>query len=127
LSASKPKRWNIWVAFVATYMLVFQGLLGAVALGDAKASPMLDAFGNPLCITSTDSDSDDRTHTGLPDCCTVSCSMFAVASAGDRSSNSFSNPLPTATAALFPPVEVGTSPFTLDREQGSPRAPPPSL
>lgn len=105
-------------------MLVFQGLLGALAIGEAHATPMLDAFGNPLCITSSESSPESKPHTGLPDCCTVSCSMFAVAGASDRATNSLFNPLPEATAALFTLVAVHIAPLVLARGPGNPRAPP---
>lgn len=41
------------------------------------ATPTLDAFGNPLCITSIDHDgtSPPGDHSALPNCCTLGCNM----------------------------------------------------
>lgn len=130
MKALKPKSWNMGVAVVAAYMLMLQGLLGAFALGAANALPMMDVFGNPLCITSAEASAslpDERPHTGVPECCTVACSMFSALGAGDRTSSSLANPLSTPAAALFQPATVIIAPFTLERGPGSPRAPPSSL
>lgn len=115
------------IALVATYMLVLQSLIGAFAVGAAASSPMLDAFGNPLCITSSEAaeDNSDRSgHGTMPDCCTVSCSMFSSAIANAREAHSLHNPLEYAfvqTAFAFDSI---ASSFTLERGPGSPRSPP---
>lgn len=115
------------VALVAASMLVLQALLGAFALGTAAASPMLDAFGNTLCITSTDAaehGSHKGEHTALPDCCTVACGMFAFATADDRSPNSVSNPLVPALALAMPAFHVTLPARGVDYPPANPRAPP---
>lgn len=107
-------------------MLVLQGLFGAFATGAADAGEMLDAFGNPLCITSMDGGSqtpDSRDHSAMPDCCTAACGMFAPLAAENPSPHSLSNPLspsatvePTTGLAVFHPAP--------GHDPGSPRAPP---
>lgn len=113
-------------ALVAAYMLVLQAMLGAFAMGAATASPMLDAFGNPLCITSTDAavQSDGgRDHGTLPDCCGSACGMLAPLTVEDRTPHSLFNPIAPVQhvefardAAVYPPAP--------DHDPGNPRAPP---
>lgn len=124
---SRLKSWDMGIAFVAAYMLVLQALVGAFALGAAAASPMLDAFGNPLCITSTDSTdtgSDRSDHSALPDCCTTACSMFAPVTTEERTPSSVLNPFLSASDALTPAFETVAHFISPERSPGSPRSPP---
>lgn len=124
------KNWNMGIALVAIYMLVLQGMLGAFAMGAASASPMLDAFGNPICITSDNSvaDAPDPVrHTPLPDCCVSGCSMFAPVTADEREPRSLANPLSSSVTPLRAPDRVDVHAFTLERGPGSPRSPPAHL
>lgn len=118
--------WCRSTAAFAALMLLVQLFVGGFAVGGAAAdSPMLDAFGNPLCITNSDAQSGDeeRSHTGLPDCCAPGCSMFAPATSADRAPMALSNPLEGRTGpAIVPDVApVAASP---DHDPGNPRAPP---
>ncbi|SFI63236.1 hypothetical protein [Aerobium aerolatum] len=128
MRAFRLKTWTMGIAFIASYMLVLQVLVGAFAMGAATASPMLDIFGNPLCITSSsssESDGDRSTHTALPDCCTVACSMFAPATAQDGNpANWLSNPLVIETTRVSTPADSLPPSSPLDVGPGSPRAPP---
>ena len=113
------------VAFIAALVLVLQSFLSAWATGALAAAPMLDAFGNPLCITSVDHD--DTTpandHSKLPVCCTFGCNMAAPLLAA----------APEDGIALLRPIPADDVRF--DRSEafhiqgpghvpGSPRAPP---
>ncbi|MEO3385011.1 hypothetical protein [Mesorhizobium sp. CAU 1741] len=125
----RQKSWSLGFALVAAYMLVLQAMLGAFAMGAASASPMLDVFGNPLCITSQDTaaQSDgDRDHGALPDCCGSACSMFAPLTVEDRTPHSLPNPLPFALHVEFSSdaTVVLSAP---DHDPGNPRAPPVTL
>ena len=113
------------VALVAAYVLVLQALVGAFALG-AAASPVLDAFGNPLCITSAASpdSGSDRNHGYVPDCCTIACNMFAAVAAEDRTPSSLANPLPTLVEELIVAVDNVDRTPSPERNPGSPRSPP---
>lgn len=115
------------IALVASYMLVLQALIGAFALGAAAASPMLDAFGNPLCITSSDSTksgSDNTSHSAVPDCCTVACSMFAPVTTDERTPSFVINPLESAGDTLTPAFDTVQRLLSPERGPGSPRSPP---
>ena len=120
----KPRQMGF--ALVAALMLVLQAAAGAYALGMAASAP-LDAFGNPLCITSTDS-VDIRSglpdHNTLTDCCAVACSMFSAAATDERATPSVHNPL-ARVAGLFTPVFDAVKPVIApERSPGSPRSPP---
>lgn len=114
------------VAFVAAYMLMLQALVGSFAFGvAANASPLLDAFGNPLCITSAESAalSEDGGHSALPECCTAACGMFAHLTVEDRTPHSLDNPLP-AVAQGVATFDARVVTPVLDHDPGKPRAPP---
>jgi len=124
---TKLKISRISVALVAAYMLILQGLFGAFALGAAAALPMLDAFGNPLCITSSDptaSDTDDTSHSAVPDCCTVACSMFTSVATDERPAASVFNPLAATDASLAPRIDLVAQLLSPKQNPGSPRSPP---
>ena len=112
------------IALVAALIFVVQASLSVWAGAAAAAQPMLDAFGNPLCITSDDGSSlpgDD--HARQPNCCTLGCSTFSpVLPEPDRGA------LDVATFrgsdVLLPPGTVSTGLRGLDHAPGSPRAPP---
>lgn len=77
---------NRFVSFAAAAVLLLQMALSAWATGAMAASPHLDAFGNPLCITSVDGPGfgldgglpGGGDHSKLPDCCTFGCSMVSA-------------------------------------------------
>ncbi|MEP9375045.1 hypothetical protein [Mesorhizobium sp. KR1-2] len=104
-------------------MLVLQTVVGALALGTGPAE--LDAFGNPLCIASTDHSGagpKGSDHSKLTDCCAFGCSMFASAFAAPSEGTVefrlpvVSVPLPGEYKTSFAPVR--------DHDPGNPRAPP---
>lgn len=113
------------VAFIAALVLVLQSFLSAWATGSYAATPMLDAFGNPLCITSADHDGTTpaNDHSKMPACCTFGCNMASpllAASPDDR-------------IGLLRPLSSDDIRFDLfeafliqgpDYDPGSPRAPP---
>ncbi|MFN3765255.1 MAG: hypothetical protein ACK4R3_06760 [Aliihoeflea sp.] len=114
------------VALVAAYMLVLQALFGAFAAGASAGVPMLDDFGNPLCITSHEpgpSGGEGRDHSGMPDCCAPGCSMFAPATDGDREPHALSNPL-KVFRAIFVALPAIVATDDAASRPGSPRAPP---
>lgn len=65
-----------WTAFVAGFVFVLQTFAVAWTTGAMAAAPQLDAFGNPLCITSGDHDQGVPAgdHSKLVECCTFGCS-----------------------------------------------------
>lgn len=126
----RRKSWGPGFALVAAYMLVLQAMLGAFALGAAAASPVLDTFGNPLCIVSTDEatmpDGGQDDHGALPDCCGSLCGMLAPLTAEDRAPRSLSNPLSPFLQVEFAFEEV-VLPHASVHHPGNPRAPPVAL
>lgn len=117
------------VAFVAALLLIVQMVAGAFVLGGANAAPMVDAFGNPLCITSetTGGASDDgQRHAGLPDCCSTLCGMVAPTTPDDRTPRFLANPLTSVSVEHFGEDDhFGIA--TPDHDPGNPRAPPASI
>jgi len=71
---------------VAICVLVLQSFLSVWATA-AMTAPMLDAFGNPLCITSIEHNGTPPPggHSTLPDCCTLGCNMPSHLLAADPS------------------------------------------
>lgn len=119
--------WSRSVALVAAYMFVVQSLIGAFALGASAAPTQLDAFGNPLCITSSetaDKEPDRGSHSSLPDCCTVACNMFAPVTPDERVAHSLVNRrLPVSQPLQRPFRSINHA--RLDAQSpGSPRSPP---
>ena len=115
------------VALVAACMLVLQALIGSFAVGAAAASPMLDAFGNPLCISSASAADPmplESDRGAMPDCCAVSCSMFAPLVADQPHAHSLSNPLEIGSSEQnLSHRYTGPAPV-FERGPGSPRSPP---
>lgn len=117
------KGWGHWLALVAAVLFLVQSLAGGFAV--AADEVPVDAFGNPLCITSTDhgTPADGSDHGKLPGCCMLGCAASAavVSTPPDEASliiafrtELFGEPLPA------PVVIVQAD----DHDPGSPRAPP---
>jgi hypothetical protein len=111
------------LALFAAWLLVLQALVTAWTTG-AAAEPVVDVFGNPLCITSDGHDGAPAgDHSKLPDCHTFGCSI---------GSSVFAAPSAAAVAYWCPQVrkriEVGFHQAPCRRvhhhNPGSPRAPP---
>lgn len=117
------RRRRAATAFVAGYMLVLQLLLGGFMLGAANSGPMLDVFGNPLCITSGEVGHDSGGSTDLPGCCFGPCSMFAPLADGEPQQLVLENPLQELASVLRPQL-APLDPATSDCLPGNPRAPP---
>lgn len=118
--------WRNKTAIIAAAILFVQLILGGFALGTAAAGqPMLDAYGNPLCITSghASDDGDGMPHSALPDCCTPGCSMFAPATHSDREFVALANPL-SASCEAGAAVVFTNEITSTDHDPGNPRAPP---
>lgn len=110
------------IALVAAAVLVLQSVFSAWALGATQ--PMLDAFGNPLCITSADGHSPGPSdHSKLPNCCALGCMgvSHALPVSGD------------ADVVLVHPIDGSRTVYSgqrqifvapADHNPGSPRAPP---
>lgn len=114
------KKRHLMSAFLAINLFVFQLLLASLS-AQASTTPMLDAFGNPLCITSTQQ-SDDNLP--IPDCCTLSCSMFAVTENDDLKSNSVKIPFRLEITLIERSLIVSSGYDKAASNPASPRYPP---
>jgi hypothetical protein len=121
-----------FVALAAAFVLVLQAFATAWAAGVMPSGPMLDAFGNPLCITSTDQQTADHDgpagdHSKMPNCCTMGCSNASalLATPADDSGAW----LPVRLDAAEADFRTSNAVFVAfpDHDPGSPRAPPPTV
>lgn len=114
-----------WFAFIAGFVFVLQTFTVAWAAGAMAVGPQLDAFGNALCITSTDHDrsipADE--HSNLSDCCTFGCGTTWTTVAGPAGDVVvFRRPL--LGSDVFFRVHLVARPKAPDHEPRNPRAPP---
>lgn len=112
-------------AILAAMLFVVQMMISSWAMAGSVGQPMVDAFGNPLCVTDADGNpvNPSKGHRELPACCTIGCSAF--------SASLLASPVEPASAPL---VASGEPTFVLvrsvdpgarlDHDPGNPRAPP---
>lgn len=114
------------VALLAACALVLQSFLAAWAAGAMPSAAMLDAFGNPLCITSTDHDEADRSggHTGAADECLACCMALSQLAPSYGAGAVLLTRLRTDDHRLLP--RRGPDVRSPDHDPGNPRAPPPA-
>lgn len=116
--------WGSGAAVFAAYMLVVQAMLGAFAMGAANATPGLDIFGNPLCLTSMDGAGEHESpKSAVPECCSAGCSMFAPITPSDPTEHALDNPLDGPLAFALP-LEWLSPDQGHEYRPGRPRAPP---
>lgn len=117
-------RFRIWLALVAACVILLQASAASFA-ATMDHGPMLDAFGNPLCLS--DSVRNDKVpggdHAKLPSCCTFGCAVATpLLSPPDQSSLAGLVSLRGLDIRVRPErAPVVRAP---DHEPGNPRAPP---
>lgn len=120
----RHKRGSL-TALVAAVVLVLQSSLAVWASAAAPAGPMLDSWGNVLCITGMDQEDGNpvKDHSGMLDCCTLGCGVSSAALATPSNASIVLLHLPLGSKA---PRTVSAAPSALlpDHDPGSPRAPP---
>ena len=119
----RHKRGSL-TALVAAFVLVLQSSLTVWASAVAPADPMVDGWGNPLCITSMDQDGDDPVsdHSAMLDCCMLGCGALSAAPAAPSDA---SIPLPPQLRSdALPDARKAAVVRVPDHHPGSPRAPP---
>ncbi|MDG4675936.1 hypothetical protein P9A16_33070 [Shinella sp. 838] len=115
------------MAVAVAIVMALQILLGTFAMAANAATPMVDAFGNMLCINSAEGDDSGSTPNKdrplLPECCTLACGLVHSFVPADTSVAVLFNPL---SEPLQRPVIRFAEPFhsVLDSLPGNPRAPP---
>lgn len=120
----KP-RWI--VAFVAALAIFVQTFGAAHAAGAMPFGPVLDAFGNPLCLSSAGETGGpshgDGKSGSFADCCTLGCASVSPALAGaDAPEAGHVVRQDTGSRLIWTSVTSHPSP---DRyEPSQPRAPP---
>lgn len=129
LAAKSRRDGNaVWLALGLAIALLLQtlGTAHATALGGKPV--LLDAFGNPLCITSGEHGSagDDTRHGTLTDCCALACTVAAQTNGAPPDVVALRLPDQRLIAALFNPTFQGIFPAPL-RSPGNPRAPPSAM
>ena len=112
-------------ALVAAFVLVLQSSLTLWATAVAPTDPMVDSWGNVLCITGMDENGDDPAsdHSGMFDCCTLGCGVSAMALAAPSDASIALLPLPVRSE----PQRAARQSAAIqspDHDPGSPRAPP---
>jgi hypothetical protein len=122
----KPKQSpRTFAALVAACVIVLQSFFTAWAAGAMPIQPMLDIFGNPLCITSLDKGNKGPVgdHSKLPDCCTFGCTMGSSVLAVAPTEHA--EPLrPLLRSRVVAPLYRTDAIQIPDHDPGSPRAPP---
>lgn len=115
------------VAIGAAILIALQTLLGTFAMAANSATPMVDAFGNKLCINSIENQDLDsapsKDRSLLPECCTLACGLVHAVVPTDASGAVLFNPL---EEPLKQTIVRFAEPFrsALDSLPGNPRAPP---
>lgn len=122
------KSRRMGVALVAAWALMLQALMGAFTPGMAASAPLLDAFGNPLCITSpAGDDTGPRHHDTLTDCCALACGMLVLFIPDGGALSSLSNPMRPAAQPIGFARESSMPVFGPEGWSILPRSPPPTL
>lgn len=113
------------VAFIAACVLVLQSCLGALAAGAMASAPMLDVYGNPLCVTGGHhhDTAPPNDHSRLPNCCILGCSTPSPLLAASPADSAWLRRLPYSNDVSFEFVHPFHIPAP-DHDPGSPRAPP---
>ena len=111
LIAARCSRARPWVAIVAAYVLVLQGLFGAVVSGQSLAPALLDRAAHlTLCAPGAQSaplpGEEPAPH--LPACCLLGCAWIGAAYA------------PPDRSALLEEVEAGVTIVSFDDLTGRP-------
>lgn len=117
------------VALAAMLVLVLQGFFTAWTTGAMASGAMpVDAWGNPLCVTSADGGAmpDGDKGVKLPNCCALGCTMSAATPPNRPPAHEGARVDPAGTEIRFFAADpsIGTS---RDHDPGSPRAPPPNV
>jgi hypothetical protein len=111
-----------WFALVAAMLFLVQSLTGSAAAGQGPLQ--LDAFGNPLCITSGDHKGvPSGDHGKMPGCCLLGCSASATIAGAPADEASLIIGFRTEVAGRPLPAPIVIVQAD-DHDPGSPRAPP---
>lgn len=115
-------------AILAAMLFVVQMMVSSWAMAGSVGQPMVDAFGNPLCVTDADGNpvGPSKDHGKLPACCAIGCTAFSASLPASLVDPTPDSPVPSAEPAFGLPRAVGAL-VRLDHDPGNPRAPPVTL
>lgn len=119
------RRWDWRAVFAAAILLVFQSSLSAFAIGAASGPMPLDAFGNPLCITSSDispQDGESGQPPALHECCTLGCAAGQSLATPQEHADAIG--IERTSASILPVALAQDRVQPDDYHPGNPRAPP---
>lgn len=117
-------RFRVWPALVAACVILLQASAASFAAG-MNTGPMLDAFGNPLCLSDSVQSRDDAggDHAKLPSCCTLGCVGNAqLLSPPDHFTTA--ERIPLHVLDLRPRPDRALVIGAPEHDPGNPRAPP---
>lgn len=126
MSAAKSIRARSWVAIVAAYVLVLQGLFGAIVSGQSLAPALLDRAAHlTLCAPGAQSaplpGEEPAPH--LPACCLLGCAWVGTAHAPPDRPALPESVEPRPTIVRFDDLTTGRLPGQ-ERLAARPRGPP---
>jgi hypothetical protein len=126
LSAAKSIRARSWVAIIAAYVLVLQGLFGAVVSGQSLAPALLDRAAHlTLCAPGSESvplpAQEPAPH--LPACCLLGCAWVGAAYAPPERPAFLEDAEPSVTIVRFDDLAARPLPGQ-ERLAARPRGPP---
>jgi hypothetical protein len=118
---------RLWVAVLAAYVLVLQGIVGAAASGRSLAPTLLDrTIHLTLCAPGADAtplpDGSERPH--LPPCCLLGCAASAALAAPPPARSPLVLPDRPALPAVRAPERIQPSPPLRVGVAARPRGPP---
>lgn len=126
MNAAKSIRARSWVAIIAAYVLVLQGLFGAVVSGQSLAPALLDrATHLTLCAPGAQSASlpGEEPVPHLPACCLLGCAWIGAAYAPPDRAALPESVAPHATIVGFDDLAEQPLPGQ-ERLAARPRGPP---
>ncbi|RFC68779.1 MULTISPECIES: hypothetical protein [Mesorhizobium] len=116
------QRRQVAFALVAAIVFVLQTLGSAWA---DHSIPMLDAFGNPLCLNNdvASGGQHDSDHSKQSDCCTAACSSWVAPALDPQSASEVLVHFREIAAPFGDDRNIRTN-LLANNEQANPRAPP---
>jgi hypothetical protein len=111
------------VALAAGILLAVQAFASALAIGSSPVTPLVDAFGNPLCITGSHAGGDQDNRTNVLDCCSFGCGPSAPL-VPSQVGNELDPGFLLLPAEPFRAREAQNRPRHSRHDPGNPRAPP---
>lgn len=121
------QRRNGWVAFAVAVLMALQVFLSPLAQTAMAGSSVVDAYGNPLCITHIDepnpASKPGKERSLAPDCCTLAYGMAAGLVPPFRPVLILFNPLAQPSQRIFDGYD-DQAPSAHEALSGHPRGPP---